>query len=754
MHDTVLVWPGTYFENLHIDAKPITLASLYLTTGEKQYTYQTIIDGSTIQNSVIVADNFPDGEWGTICGFTIQNGNARYNELIFPSSYNGVGGGILLYKASTNIGNCLIMENLAFGAGGGVAARYSNIQLIGNTIKNNIAYWLGGGVWAAGGDYLEFDTLQLNNIYFNHSICGNDICKHHETVCDEFRIDTFTVVQDHGYCVYNYHTNNATPVFDYTIKANHAMIEQVENELYVSPLGNNSNSGLSPDEPLKNIWYAMAKINPDTNNQRKVRVLPGTYSPSENGEIYPINARNNSCLLGEDMNTCILDAEQSWFHYSAHSESYSLTLKNLSLINGNSFINDVWDYGGAIHLAWYHYDILLQNIRIENCIGLDAGGVNILTQNWLSLDNVHTENNFGGFSFRTLYSDQPVRYAIMAKNCSFQNNSYYLDDYGSGGGYACGNSYIQINPLKSSVSGILLTNNKSRDYWGGLEHLTTFTVAGRSNNINNVTIANNENKNNLPGAYTTLDNMTSRIYNSIFYGNEHPSIVLVAQPPVGEPGVLYINYSLIEQGLDDIWNQQNFNTLHYGVNNIEGNPMFKGEGEHPYELLPESPCINTGTPMYEEGMEPPYIKEEDGKYILYTHGYDTIHLPETDIAGNPRIAYGRIDMGAYEFVDTTVNIGQRPPKYLGGEIKVTPNPFEYSTAIKFTLLKKGHCIVKIHDLNGRLVKTLLDTHTVPGNFEMRWHSDYDNGNKIPSGHYIINVLLDGGNVGSVKVRRW
>ncbi|MDD3132953.1 MAG: hypothetical protein PHN94_14105, partial [Bacteroidales bacterium] len=33
-NDTVLVWPGTYFENLYINGKPLTLASLYLTTGE------------------------------------------------------------------------------------------------------------------------------------------------------------------------------------------------------------------------------------------------------------------------------------------------------------------------------------------------------------------------------------------------------------------------------------------------------------------------------------------------------------------------------------------------------------------------------------------------------------------------------------------------------------------------------------------------------------------------------------------------
>jgi len=200
--------------------------------------------------------------------------------------------------------------------------------------------------------------------------------------------------------------------------------------------------------------------------------------------------------------------------------------------------------------------------------------------------------------------------------------------------------------------------------------------------------------------------------------------------------------------------------VNWGKGILDENPMWDVFGANPYSLMSTSPCINTGTPMYEPGtpdgdasMEPPYIKEENGKYILYTHEYDTIHLPATDIAGNPRIAYGRIDMGAYEFADTTVNIFKRT-KYLGGKIKVMPNPFEHSTAIKFTLLKKGHCVVKVHDLNGRPVKTLIDTHTVPGNFNMRWQADFNNGTKIPSGYYIINITLDGEQTGSVKVRRW
>jgi hypothetical protein len=568
------------------------------------------------------------------------------------------------------------------------------------------------------------------------------------------------VVQDHGYCVYNYHSNNGTPVYDYNLKTNHAMIEQVEEDVYVSPEGDNNNSGLTPDKPLKNIWYAMTKIKPDTNNKRTIYVMPGTYSPSTNGEIFPLNARSNSALVGEDMNTCILDAEQTWFHYSCRSTTYSLTLKNLKFINGNSFIDDVFDYGGAIHLAWYHYDISLQNIIIENCIGLDGGGANILTHDWLALDNVHAKNNLGGFSVRTLYTDQQERYAVMARNCSFQNNAYYMDDYGSGGGYVCGVSYTQTRPLTSSTTGMLVAGNESRDFWGDLDHLSTFGVAGGINNISNITVADNVNKDDLPGAYTTLDNMTSRLYNSIFYGNEHPSIILTVLPPLVKPGELYLDYSLIELGFNDIWNQYNYNILHYGVNNIEGSPLFAGEGEHPYALQAGSPCINTGTPMYEDGtpggdasMEPPYIKEEYGKYILYTHGYDTIHLPATDIAGNPRIAYGRIDMGAYEFADTTVNLPERPT-YLGGKIKVVPNPFQESTAIEFTLLKEGNYKVLIHDINGHLIKNLLECFTLPGNYHMRWHADDNQGQKIPSGHYIISVLFNGKPVGSVKVRRW
>jgi hypothetical protein len=50
---------------------------------------------------------------------------------------------------------------------------------------------------------------------------------------------------------------------------------------------------------------------------------------------------------------------------------------------------------------------------------------------------------------------------------------------------------------------------------------------------------------------------------------------------------------------------------------------------------------------------------------------------------------------------------------------------------------------------GQLIKTLLDAFTQPGNFQMRWHAEDDEGQKIPSGHYIINIMVERQETGSV-----
>ncbi len=144
----------------------------------------------------------------------------------------------------------------------------------------------------------------------------------------------------------------------------------------------------------------------------------------------------------------------------------------------------------------------------------------------INLENIETFNNFGGLTVHVMCSGIQFRNAIIARNISVLEKSFYLEGYGFfGGGFMIGASHNSL-PLSATVTNVNISDNKVYDSWGGLDHFNTFSISGGVNNITNATIAFNEKENDLPGAYSTWENMTSCVYNSIFYGNEHPSIVL------------------------------------------------------------------------------------------------------------------------------------------------------------------------------------------------------------------------------------
>ena len=89
--DTVLVYPGTYTENINFNGKKIVVGSLYLTTSDTSYISSTIIDGN---NSGTVV-TFDSGESSTavLKGFTLTNGSGSME----ANQYKG--GGIYIYYA-------------------------------------------------------------------------------------------------------------------------------------------------------------------------------------------------------------------------------------------------------------------------------------------------------------------------------------------------------------------------------------------------------------------------------------------------------------------------------------------------------------------------------------------------------------------------------------------------------------------------------------------------------------------------------
>ncbi|WP_321518115.1 cellulase family glycosylhydrolase [uncultured Bacteroides sp.] len=76
-------------------------------------------------------------------------------------------------------------------------------------------------------------------------------------------------------------------------------------------------------------------------------------------------------------------------------------------------------------------------------------------------------------------------------------------------------------------------------------------------------------------------------------------------------------------------------------------------------------------------------------------------------------------------------------------LKVFPNPVQYSTAISYTLTDNAKVDVAIYTLNGQKVKTLLSAKQSPGNYQLTWNIDSDNGSRPNKGIYFCRLLVSG-----------
>ena len=91
--DTVLVNPGTYYENINFDGKNIVVGSMMMMTNDTSYINSTIIDGNESGRVVNIYEN--GDSTAVLDGFTITNGLA------------GNGGGIMLHNTSPTLRNLL-----------------------------------------------------------------------------------------------------------------------------------------------------------------------------------------------------------------------------------------------------------------------------------------------------------------------------------------------------------------------------------------------------------------------------------------------------------------------------------------------------------------------------------------------------------------------------------------------------------------------------------------------------------------------
>jgi hypothetical protein len=73
-----------------------------------------------------------------------------------------------------------------------------------------------------------------------------------------------------------------------------------------------------------------------------------------------------------------------------------------------------------------------------------------------------------------------------------------------------------------------------------------------------------------------------------------------------------------------------------------------------------------------------------------------------------------------------------------------PNPFNPMTRLAFELPRDGRAVVRIHDLTGRVVRTLVDGQREAGRHEVTWQGRDDQGQPLASGVYLAQLRTDQG----------
>jgi len=730
--DTVLVAEGIWTGSINIDNKSIVLGSYYIIDGDTTHISNTIIDGEDIRTGILITNCSGSIDTLKVIGFTIRNCRSNWNPVTFRYT-NGGGIGILYSQAV--ISNCVIYGCRAY-FGGGIGVLISVVHLKGNRIFKNSAIEGGGGVSGSHDPTLIiFDANSLNSVYNNYGPTGCDLsysvsCLPTSVYLEKGSIDYVDR--------YFYYFPEGTP-----FSINEGVIEQVNHDLWVSPTGNDSNDGFSPQTPLKTIAYALAKIRPENNEALNVNILPGVYSWSLNQNPLSLQPKSYVNIIGSDTSDVTLDAEgYGCFIIGRRTPDY-IEIRNLKLINGYSRYRSLIELIDPVNN--FMNQLIIDNIEIAD--------------SWCMSDAMRIVSYYNVFVNRITIRDSQVSFGLdvlcyenaTITNCIVQRlsptNYDYVNDY-------CCPFFIQ-KPLSASeletsinIANCLVTDNIDTSvFWTSVPPGMRVQVEGGNCDVNivNCTIANNSTLTPSGGLHFLVENCNPNIINTIVSGNEPYEVVLKAFTESSFANAAFYN-SLVEGGDYEVYNPSGVFTHTWEEGNIFTEPLFLNTGRDQYWLSDASPCINAGTPD--------------------TTG---LFLPLTDLAGNQRVWDGRIDMGCYEYGAPPVGIDspELPVLVNGINLSIYPNPVyangskgSYSF-IEFTLPRKAKepPVVEIYNLKGQRVRSLTisqsyndlvrkaglskDVNTTGEFYSTVFDCKDVNSRPLATGIYLIRVKADG-----------
>ncbi|MCK4695784.1 MAG: right-handed parallel beta-helix repeat-containing protein, partial [Candidatus Cloacimonetes bacterium] len=336
--------------------------------------------------------------------------------------------------------NVQFVGNRSGSRGGGIFIQSSStLNMEDVTVSHNESE-SGGGIYVSFAN-LNFSPSLLCNIHSNFAASGNDIYTTNAGIIDIY-LNTFSVLLPNDYY--------AHPIENFSfIEILQGLETQEDADLYVNSFyGNDDNSGLTDDLPLKSIEKALRKIIASSRTPRTIHLAGGMYSNGFSAERFPLNARDFVSLSGASVTNTILDGGgERCVIYCEGDDDF--TIENMKIQNG-------WKWqGGGLYLT-DDSDPTLTNVEIR----------------------LNSANSGGG-----MYCD--------SNSSPIINNVYFTENTAEHGGGG-----IYISSSSPSFSNTIINNNHSNNDGGGLYLLNCIAI-----NMNNVIITGNTADNNGDGIY-------------------------------------------------------------------------------------------------------------------------------------------------------------------------------------------------------------------------------------------------------------
>ncbi|MDZ7363831.1 MAG: T9SS type A sorting domain-containing protein [candidate division KSB1 bacterium] len=291
----------------------------------------------------------------------VQDASVFSGNLFVNNSASEGGGAVLCDSTSETRFSKNQFQNNTAGYGGALYVSRSNVRVFSNRFLSNLATLKGGAIALDGASQPLIGTRdsQANDIYLNTAMkSGSQIQRLEPGIKVDVRYNYWGQIPD----------STALSPFGQFASENFRQVASRmpsdTKEIYVSPSGNDAATGTSRSQALRTVGEALQLIFGTEKKPLTLRLLPGKFAASTNGDMFPLVLENYLIWRGAGRDSTTLDAENGSRVFEGHNLVGSV-ISGLNIVGGNTS-----GHGGAILVKTATTAAAKKTaaLTIENCL--------------------------------------------------------------------------------------------------------------------------------------------------------------------------------------------------------------------------------------------------------------------------------------------------------------------------------------------------------------------------------------------------